>query len=128
MKHIQNGPHFGSPIGGSSGSNSGDPFGGSRPPSPSDSPSKFFEPEKSDVRFDDIAGNEEAKEELKQIVDFLKNNKKYKKMGAKLPKGAILYGPSGTGKTMFAKAIAGESGVPFMYVSGSEFEIGRAHV
>lgn len=121
MKHIQNGPHFGSPIGGSSGPNSGDPFGGSRPPSPSDSLSKFFEPEKSDVRFNDIAGNEEAKEELKQIVDFLKNNKKYKKMGAKLPKGAILYGPSGTGKTMFAKAIAGESGVPFMYVSGSEF-------
>ena len=93
-----------------------------RPPAPAESTSKFFEPEQSDVRFADIAGNEEAKEELEQIVDFLKDNKKYKKMGATLPKGAILYGPSGTGKTtMFAKAIAGESGVPFMYVSGSEF-------
>jgi len=121
MRHMQNGPHFGSgpPIGGSSGPN--DSFGGQRPPAPAESTSKFFEPEQSDVRFDDIAGNEEAKEELEQIVDFLKSNKKYKKMGAKLPKGAILYGPSGTGKTMFAKAIAGESGVPFMYVSGSEF-------
>lgn len=121
MKHMQNGPHFGSGsgLGGSSGP--GDPFGGNKPSSPAESTSKFFEPEKSDVRFDDIAGNEEAKEELEQIVDFLKSNKKYKKMGANLPKGAILYGPSGTGKTMFAKAIAGESGVPFMYVSGSEF-------
>ena len=121
MRHMQNGPHFGSgpPIGGSSGPN--DSFGGQRPPSPAESTSKFFEPEQSDVRFADIAGNEEAKEELEQIVDFHKSNKKYKKMGAKLPKGAILYGPSGTGKTMFAKAIAGESGVPFMYVSGSEF-------
>jgi len=123
MRHMQGGPHFGSSSFGGSGSGPGDPFGGggSRPPTPSESPSKFFEPEQSDVKFDDIAGNEEAKEELEQIVDFLKSNKKYKKMGANLPKGAILYGPSGTGKTMFAKAIAGESGVPFMYVSGSEF-------
>ncbi len=121
MKHMQNGPHFGSGPSMGSGSVPGDPFGGSKPSSPAESTSKFFEPEQSDVRFDDIAGNEEAKEELEQIVDFLKSNKKYKKMGANLPKGAILYGPSGTGKTMFAKAIAGESGVPFMYVSGSEF-------
>lgn len=120
LRHMRNGPHFGNSIGNMSSSGT-DIFNSPKPPSPSDSPSKFFEPEKSDVRFADIAGNEEAKEELEQIVDFLKNNKKYKKMGAKLPKGAILYGPSGTGKTMFAKAIAGESGVPFMYVSGSEF-------
>ncbi len=121
MRHMQGGPHFGSGSSMGGGSNPGDPFGGSRPSSPAESTSKFFEPEQSDVRFADIAGNEEAKEELEQIVDFLKDNKKYKKMGATLPKGAILYGPSGTGKTMFAKAIAGESGVPFMYVSGSEF-------
>lgn len=122
MKHMQNGPIFGSgsSIGnGIPGQN--DSFGGGKPSSPSDSPSKFFEPEQSNVKFSDIAGNEEAKEELEQIVDFLRNPKKYKKMGASLPKGAILYGPAGTGKTMFAKAIAGESFVPFMYVSGSEF-------
>ena len=121
MRHMQNGPHFGSGSSMGGGSGPGDPFGGGKPSSPAESTSKFFEPEKSNVKFDDIAGNEEAKEELEQIVDFLKNPKKYKDMGATLPKGAILYGPAGTGKTMFAKAIAGESKVPFMYVSGSEF-------
>lgn len=73
------------------------------------------------VNFENIAGNEEAKSEMKELVDFLKNPKRYSKMGAKLPKGAILYGPPGTGKTLMAKAIAGEAGVPFFFVSGSDF-------
>lgn len=73
------------------------------------------------TKFRDIAGHEEAKEEMQFLVDFLKNPKKYEKMGAKLPKGVILYGPPGTGKTLTAKAIAGEAGVPFFSVSGSDF-------
>tara|TARA_B100001121_G_scaffold241873_1_gene216140 strand:+ start:6422 stop:8314 length:1893 start_codon:yes stop_codon:yes gene_type:complete len=116
MRYMRNGPFDVITGGQSSG-----PKGGPGSPPSVDSGAKFFEPEKSDVKFKDIAGNDEAKDELQQVVDFLQDNKKYKKMGAKLPKGVILYGPSGTGKTMFAKAIAGESGVPFMYVSGSEF-------
>ncbi|MGL9687613.1 MAG: AAA family ATPase [Candidatus Phytoplasma sp. TWB_XP] len=69
----------------------------------------------------DVAGNEEEKEELKELVDFLKNPKKYEKIGACIPKGVILAGGSpGTGKTLFAKALAGEAGVPFYAVSGSE--------
>lgn len=116
MRYMRSGPFDVITGGQSSG-----PKGGPGAPPSVDSGAKFFEPEKSDVKFKDIAGNDEAKDELQQVVDFLQDNKKYKKMGAKLPKGVILYGPSGTGKTMFAKAIAGESGVPFMYVSGSEF-------
>ncbi|WPS85605.1 AAA family ATPase (plasmid) [Brevibacillus halotolerans] len=71
--------------------------------------------------FTQIAGNVEAKEDMQFLVDFLKNPKKYAKMGAKLPKGVIFYGNPGTGKTLFAKAIAGEAGVPFFSVSGSDF-------
>ena len=73
------------------------------------------------VRFDDVAGVDEAKAELQEIVDFLKNAAKYTRLGAKIPKGVVLVGPPGTGKTMLAKAIAGEAGVPFFSISGSEF-------
>jgi len=71
--------------------------------------------------FDDVAGQDESKEEMKFLVEFLKNPTKFKKMGAKLPKGVILYGPPGTGKTLIAKGIAGEAGVPFFSISGSDF-------
>jgi len=76
---------------------------------------------KSKVKFDDIAGLEEEKGELVEIVDFLKKPDEYIKMGAKIPKGILLYGKPGTGKTLIAKAIAGEAGVPFISMSGSEF-------
>ena len=77
--------------------------------------------EDSDVRFKDIAGLDEEKGELEEIVDFLKNPNDYIKMGAKVPRGILLYGKPGTGKTLIAKAIAGEAGVPFISMSGSEF-------
>jgi cell division protease FtsH len=73
------------------------------------------------VTFDDVAGVDEAKTELQEIVDFLKNAGKYTRLGAKIPKGVLLVGPPGTGKTLLAKAIAGEAGVPFFTISGSEF-------
>jgi cell division protease FtsH len=73
------------------------------------------------VKFADVAGVDEAKAELQEIVDFLKNADKYARLGAKIPKGVLLVGPPGTGKTMLAKAIAGEAGVPFFSISGSEF-------
>ena len=76
---------------------------------------------KSDVRFKDIAGLDEEKNELIEIVDFLKHPKSYLEMGAKIPRGILLYGKPGTGKTLIAKAIAGEAGVPFISMSGSEF-------
>lgn len=71
------------------------------------------------VRFKDVAGMENAKKEITEFVDFLKNSDKYVEMGAKIPKGALLTGPPGTGKTMLAKACAGEAGTSFFYVSGS---------
>jgi cell division protease FtsH len=71
--------------------------------------------------FDDVAGQDEAKEALTEIVDFLHNPDRYRKIGAKMPKGALLVGPPGTGKTLLAKAVAGEAGVPFFSISGSEF-------
>lgn len=74
-----------------------------------------------DVTFKDVAGQEEAKESLKEVVDFLENPKRYEEIGAKLPRGALLVGPPGTGKTLLAKAVAGEAGVPFFSISGSEF-------
>ncbi|HRN36977.1 MAG TPA: AAA family ATPase, partial [Flavobacteriales bacterium] len=81
-----------------------------------------FEGGKStDVTFNDVAGLDEAKEELQEIVDFLKTPKKYTDLGAKIPKGALLVGPPGTGKTLLAKAIAGEAQVPFFSLSGSDF-------
>ncbi|GAA5909133.1 AAA family ATPase AFG3 [Sporobolomyces salmoneus] len=73
------------------------------------------------VKFDDVAGMDEAKEEIMEFVKFLKNPKHYERLGAKIPRGAILSGPPGTGKTLLAKATAGEAGVPFLSVSGSEF-------
>ena len=77
--------------------------------------------EKPNVKFDDVAGNEEAKEEVKEMVDFLKNPDRYIELGAKIPKGVLLVGPPGTGKTLLAKAVAGEADVPFFAVSGSSF-------
>ena len=71
------------------------------------------------VKFDDVAGMEQAKKEITEFVDFLQHSSNYSNIGAKIPKGALLTGPPGTGKTMLAKATAGESGVPFFYISGS---------
>lgn len=82
---------------------------------------KMYVKKQTGVTFKDVAGQEEAKESLQEVVDFLHNPKKYTEIGAKLPKGALLVGPPGTGKTLLAKAVAGEAQVPFFSVSGSEF-------
>lgn len=85
------------------------------------SKAKLFSKGKQDVKFKDVGGVDEAKKELEEVVDFLKHPKKYKAMGARTPKGVLLVGPSGTGKTLLARAVAGEAGVPFFSMAGSEF-------
>lgn len=87
-----------------------------------DSRAKLFTGEKQDIKFDQIQGVDEAIEDVKEIVSFLKSPEKYLKLGARIPKGVLLIGSPGTGKTLLARAIAGEAGVPFYFTSGSEFE------
>ena len=82
---------------------------------------KLGSADKIKVRFSDVAGCDEEKEDLKEVVDFLRDPERYKKLGAKIPKGVLLVGPPGTGKTLLAKAVAGEAGVPFYSISGSDF-------
>ena len=82
---------------------------------------KVYVEKKTGVTFRDVAGQDEAKESLEEIIDILHNPQKYTEIGAKLPKGALLVGPPGTGKTLLAKAVAGEAGVPFFSISGSDF-------
>ena len=82
---------------------------------------KVFAKGKQNVTFNDVAGVDDAKKELEEVVDFLKNPGKYRRMGARTPKGVLLFGPSGVGKTLLARAVAGEAGVPFFSMAGSEF-------
>ncbi|MDZ5010676.1 AAA family ATPase, partial [Clostridium perfringens] len=82
---------------------------------------KIYKENDIKITFDDVAGQDEAKESLKEIIDYLNNAEKYTDIGANLPKGALLVGPPGTGKTLLAKAVAGEANVPFLSISGSNF-------
>jgi cell division protease FtsH len=85
------------------------------------SQARVYQQGKTGITFADVAGVDEAKQELQEVVDFLANGEKYRQIGAKIPKGVLLVGPPGTGKTLLAKAVAGEAGVPFLSMSGSEF-------
>lgn len=105
---------------GAQGDQSGGGMGGN-PFSFGRSKARLVKPEDSNVTFSDVAGVDEAKEDLEELVDFLKSPQKFQKLGAKIPKGCLLIGPPGTGKTLLAKAIAGEARVPFFSVSGSDF-------
>ncbi len=82
---------------------------------------RLLDQDKKRVLFSDVAGADEEKEELREIVEFLKAPEKYRKLGARIPRGVLLQGPPGTGKTLLAKAVAGEAGVPFLSISGSDF-------
>ncbi|MEQ8962703.1 MAG: AAA family ATPase, partial [Coleofasciculus sp. C2-GNP5-27] len=85
------------------------------------SKARIYSEGRTGVKFDDVAGVDEAKAELQEVIDFLKNSQKYTRLGAKFPKGILLIGPPGTGKTLLARAVAGEANVPFFSLSGSEF-------
>jgi len=98
-----------------------DPMGGGFMNSYTRSPAKRYERGKGRITFDDVAGMENAKGELSEIVDYLKEPAKFTRLGARVPKGVLLFGPPGTGKTLLAKAVAGEANVPFFAISGSEF-------
>lgn len=95
--------------------------GGNRVMSFGKSRARLHNDEKKKITFADVAGADEVKEELEEIVEFLKSPKKYQELGAKIPKGVLLFGPPGTGKTLLARAVAGEAGVPFFSISGSDF-------
>ena len=87
----------------------------------SKSKARMFTGDKQTVNFSDVAGNEEARQDLEEVVEFLKEPQKFASLGARIPKGVLLVGPPGTGKTLMAKAVSGEAGVPFFNISGSEF-------
>lgn len=106
---------------GGAGGGAGGPGGMNRIFSIGKSPAKMMTKNESKIRFADVAGCEEAKQEIMEFVDFLKDPKKFSDVGAKIPKGALLFGPPGTGKTLLAKAVAGEASVPFYSISGSDF-------